>query len=105
MALSVAASKLTEHVTIADTAAALNVCTRTVRRMIACGELPAIRLGHRTVRIPATALDDYISRHTIPTVIRRWSDPIPPARNGIEWVDPTGNTAANNVDLSSAVAG
>ena len=99
MALSHATRKeLDPHVTIAQTAEALNVCTKTVRRLVSSGELPAVRLGHRTVRIPLDAVNDYIDRHTIPTVRREWSSPIPPARNGIEWVDPTGNTAARNVD-------
>lgn len=92
-----------QHVSIQQTAAALNVCDKTVRRLISAGELPAIRLGHRTVRIPLTAVNGYIDRHTIPAVRRVWSHPIPPARNGIEWLDPTGNTACHNVD-SSAVA-
>lgn len=94
-----------QHVSIQQTAAALNVCDKTVRRMISAGELPAIRLGHRTVRIPLAAVNAYVGRHTIPTVRRVWSDPRPAARDGIEWLDPTGNTAAHHVDTERTVGG
>jgi excisionase family DNA binding protein len=33
--------------TVEETAAALRVCTRTVRRAIKSGELPAVRLGRQ----------------------------------------------------------
>lgn len=38
-------------------AALLGVSRNTIRRMIARGELPTVRLGKRLLRIPAAALD------------------------------------------------
>lgn len=86
-----------QYVTIRQTAERLNVCSKTVRRLISTGELPAIRFGHRTVRIPVDAVSAFVNAHTIPTVRRDWSSPVPPARNGVEWLDPTGDAAMHNV--------
>jgi excisionase family DNA binding protein len=47
--------------TAQDVAQALNVSERSVRRWIATGELPVVRLG-RTVRIRPQALDALIER-------------------------------------------
>lgn len=41
-----------------ETAAYLKVCTKTVRRMIAAGELPAYRRGPRLIRINLNDVDD-----------------------------------------------
>lgn len=46
----------THYVTISEAAERLALSTKTVRRLIARGELPALRIG-RSIRIPATALD------------------------------------------------
>lgn len=43
----------------------LNVTTRTIRRMIAAGDLPAYRLGQRMLRIDATDVDNLL--RPIPT--------------------------------------
>lgn len=48
---------LTDHVSIQDAASALAVSTKTVRRLIARGDLPAKRIGLRMIRIPVAALD------------------------------------------------
>lgn len=45
-------------ISIADAAQALAVSPRTIRRMIARGELPARRIGPRLVRILAADVDD-----------------------------------------------
>ena len=42
--------------TVAEVAAALGICEKTVRRMVTRGELPHRRCG-RLVRIPSTALE------------------------------------------------
>ena len=40
------------------------VSLRTIERLIRTGELPVIKVL-RSIRIPATALQDYINRHTL----------------------------------------
>lgn len=44
----------------------LGVCERTVRRMIARGDVPAIRAGARQLRVPAADLRDYLVRQREP---------------------------------------
>ncbi|MGK0721937.1 helix-turn-helix domain-containing protein [Leucobacter sp. W1478] len=46
------------YISISEAARRINLCTKTVRRMISRGELPARRFGKRIIRIPADALDD-----------------------------------------------
>lgn len=46
-----------EYLSIADAAHILGMSTKTVRRLIAHGDLAAVRFGKRTMRIPVTALD------------------------------------------------
>lgn len=48
---------MSEYITINQAASALSVSTKTVRRMIDRGDLPAKRIGTRMVRIPAHVLD------------------------------------------------
>lgn len=48
---------MSEYITINQAASALAVSTKTIRRMIARGDLPAKRIGTQIVRIPADALD------------------------------------------------
>ena len=48
--------------TIQATADLLGVSHNTVRRMIADGRLPCVRIGHRTVRITDKALADYAAK-------------------------------------------
>lgn len=47
-------------VTLADAADALAVSTRTVRRYIADGQLKAVRLGRKTLRIKAESVERFI---------------------------------------------
>lgn len=44
---------------------------------------------------PPCTFRTYLSRNAAPAVA---SLPLPPRRRGLEWVDPTGETAARNVD-------
>lgn len=48
---------------ITDVAKALNVCTLTVRKLIAAKQLPAVRVG-RAVRVPVSALEAFVGQHT-----------------------------------------
>ena len=55
---------------IADTSGAeaadiLGVSTKTVRRFIASGDLEAVRLARRTIRIKTESLDRFIDAHPI----------------------------------------
>jgi excisionase family DNA binding protein len=50
-------SSVSEYITITQAASALSVSTKTVRRMIDRGDLPAKRIGTRMVRIPSHVLD------------------------------------------------
>jgi excisionase family DNA binding protein len=43
--------------TVAEFARRLSLSERTVLRMLADGKIPAVRVGPRLVRIPASALD------------------------------------------------
>jgi excisionase family DNA binding protein len=52
-------TELEPLLTVDETATALKVCTRTVRRAIKSGELPAVRLG-RQYRIRRRDLDLFI---------------------------------------------
>lgn len=47
-------------VTLADAADALAVSTRTVRRYIADGQLEAVRLGRKTLRIKADSIERFV---------------------------------------------
>jgi excisionase family DNA binding protein len=47
----------TQLVTIAAAAERISVSEKTVRRLISSGELPARRIGARSIRIPLDALD------------------------------------------------
>jgi excisionase family DNA binding protein len=53
-----------DFLTIEDTAAGLDVSTRTVRRWIDHGELPVHRIG-RIVRIARTDLVAFLARHRV----------------------------------------
>jgi excisionase family DNA binding protein len=52
-----------DYVTAAEAAARLGISLRTVRRRIADGSLPSVRIG-RAVRIPAAALELPVARPT-----------------------------------------
>lgn len=52
-------------VSIAEAADILGVSTKTVRRVIASGDLEAVRLASRTIRIKTESLDRFIDAHPI----------------------------------------
>jgi excisionase family DNA binding protein len=54
-------------VSIADTAEILGVSAKTVRRRIASGELDAVRLGRRTIRVKTESIDRMIDAHPVIT--------------------------------------
>jgi len=47
-------------VSLAETADALAVSTRTIRRYIADGQLEAVRLGRKTIRIKIDSIERFI---------------------------------------------
>jgi len=51
--------------TVDEVAEILRVSPSTVYRRIQAGELPAVKLGHRQVRIKREDLDAYIEAHRI----------------------------------------
>ena len=46
--------------TVKETAQILGVSVATVSKLVKTGQLPAIRLGKRTVRIPKAALEQWL---------------------------------------------
>lgn len=54
-------------ISLTEAAGALAVSTKTVRRYIAAGELDAVRLGRRTIRIKVESLDRLIDAHPVNT--------------------------------------
>lgn len=52
-------------ISLAEAADALAVSTKTVRRYIAAGELDAVRLGRRTIRVRVDSLDRLIDEHPV----------------------------------------
>lgn len=54
-------------VSLPEAAAILAVSPKTVRRYIAAGDLDAVRLGRRTIRIKTESLDRLIDGHLIST--------------------------------------
>lgn len=61
---------ISELVTLCEAAKILAVSVKTVRRYIAAGDLDAVRLGRRTIRVRADSLDDLIDAHPVQT----WRD-------------------------------
>ena len=59
-------------VTLTEAADILAVSVKTVRRYIAAGDLEAVRLGRKTIRIKAESLDRLIDAHPVNTW-RSWS--------------------------------
>jgi excisionase family DNA binding protein len=55
---------------LADTADALAVSTRTVRRYIADGHLEAVRLGRRTLRIKVDSIERFIDARPVGNWLR-----------------------------------
>ncbi len=54
-------------ISLAEAAEALAVSTKTVRRYIAAGDLDAVRLGRRTIRVRVDSLDRLIDEHPVNT--------------------------------------
>jgi excisionase family DNA binding protein len=54
-------------ISLTEAADALAVSTKTVRRYIAAGELDAVRLGRRTIRVRVDSLDRLIDEHPVNT--------------------------------------
>ena len=52
-------------VSLPDTAEALAVSTRTVRRYIADGQLEAVRLGRKTLRIKVDSIERFIDARPV----------------------------------------
>lgn len=52
-------------VSLTEAADILAVSTKTVRRYIAAGDLDAVRLGRRTIRVKADSLDRLIDAHPV----------------------------------------
>lgn len=52
-------------VSLADAADALAVSTRTVRRYIADGQLQAVRLGRKTLRIKVDSIERFIDARPV----------------------------------------
>ncbi len=60
---------MTELVTVRQAARRLGVAERVLRHAVRSGDLPAYRLGQRTVRLKPTDLDDWIQNRRV----RPWS--------------------------------
>lgn len=58
-------------VSLPEAAEILAVSVKTVRRYIAAGELDAVRLGRRTIRVKVNSLDRIIDEHPVNT----WREP------------------------------
>ena len=55
--MSASAVATSQWLTLAQAAEILGVCTRTIRRRIAAGELPAYKIGRKAIRIKIADLD------------------------------------------------
>ncbi|NTW41188.1 MAG: helix-turn-helix domain-containing protein [Cellulomonadaceae bacterium] len=66
MATSTGATGRTEFVSVAEVAAELCVTQRFVRRLIADGELRAVKIGSRLVRIRRGDLEDILRPVQVP---------------------------------------
>lgn len=61
------APKPRQLVTLCEAAEILAVSVKTVRRYIAAGDLDAVRLGRRTIRVRVESLDELIDAHPVNT--------------------------------------
>jgi excisionase family DNA binding protein len=59
-----------ELLTGVEVARRLGIHRITLRNWIREGRLPAIKLGHNTVRVSAAALEEFVRSHVIPTDAR-----------------------------------
>ena len=55
--MSTSALARPQWLTLGQAADILGVCSRTIRRRIAAGDLPAYKIGHRAIRIRIADLD------------------------------------------------
>jgi len=55
--MSASAVATSQWLTLAQAAEILGVCTRTIRRRISAGELPAYKIGRKAIRIKIADLD------------------------------------------------
>lgn len=55
--------------TVAEVAQRLRVTDKLVRRLIARGDLTAIKLSRRTLRVEAASVDAYIDAHRVRRVV------------------------------------
>ena len=53
------------YLTINDVAEDLRVSDKLVRKLVNSGEIPSIKLGYRTIRIPASGLDKALKALTV----------------------------------------
>ena len=53
------------YLTINDVAEDLSVSDKLVRKLVSSGEIPSIKLGYRTIRIPASGLDKALKAITV----------------------------------------
>ena len=65
--MPVTASAARRLVPLAQAAEILAVSTKTVRRYIAAGDLDAVRLGRRTIRVRVASIDRMIEAHPVNT--------------------------------------
>jgi excisionase family DNA binding protein len=75
-------------ISLTEAADALGVSTKTVRRYIAAGDLDAVRLGRRTIRIRLESLDKLIDAHPVNT----WARAAGP--NPLAWPRSAGSKGA-----------
>ena len=54
----------TALLTVLEVAARLHVSARQVRRLIACGELPCVRIGERGIRISERDVATFVKQRT-----------------------------------------
>lgn len=59
------APKPRQLVTLCEAAEILAVSVKTVRRYIAAGDLDAVRLGRRTIRVRVDSLGELIEEHPV----------------------------------------
>lgn len=52
-------------ISLAEAAETLGVSTKTVRRYIATGDLDAVRLGRRSIRVKTESIDVLIDAHPV----------------------------------------
>lgn len=65
--MPVTAAATRRLVSLAEAAEILAVSTKTVRRYIAAGDLDAVRLGRRTIRVRIASIDRMIDEHPVNT--------------------------------------